>query len=396
MLRWGQTLETDDRNLRKTTYENHNLRLVVHREIPEDDRLACQWNELVWQMECPEVFYTYEWALAVSRAYRESVTPLLILAYEQDSLAGVVALATNHDRRETFFLASATGDYCDFLSSPASRLEFLDLVLVELRRLKMPALVAASLPANSATACALRAATQRYGYKMFSRPASMCAQIGLGSSASRRKLKDSVINRKALRYSLKGLGKHGPVSVDHLKSRDSLNTALPEFMRAHITRFSVAGRRSNLADPQRQAFLAELAGLLSPEGWIVLTLLRVGDHPVAWNYGFIFSGSWFYYQPTFDTDWRQFSPGFCLLSKIVQAACDDPEIERVDLGLGEEGYKERFSTGTRQTLDVTVTASTARYLKETARYRVVAAIKSSPRFENGVRRILGRAPVGSG
>ena len=76
------------------------MRLVLHREIPEDNNLARQWNELVWQMECPEVFYTYEWALAVSRAYRDSITPLLMLAYEQDSLVGVVSLATNRSRRE--------------------------------------------------------------------------------------------------------------------------------------------------------------------------------------------------------------------------------------------------------------------------------------------------------
>jgi CelD/BcsL family acetyltransferase involved in cellulose biosynthesis len=370
------------------------LRLVLHREIPDDDLLARQWNELVQQMECPEVFYTYEWALAVSRAYRASITPLLMLAYEQDLLVGVVALATDNARRETFFLANSTADYCDFVSSPARRAEFADLVFGELRRLKIPAFVAANLLADSATSRALTVATQGHGYIAFSRPAFLCAQIAMGSSAERRNLRDLVVNRKALRYSLKGLRKHGPVSIDHLRSRDSLQAVLPEFMQAHIARFSAAGRNSNLAHPQRQSFLTELTGLLSTAGWIVVTRLRVGNHPVAWNYGFQFSGSWFYYQPTFDSDWRQFSPGFCLLSKIVEAACDDPEVERVDLGLGAEGYKERFATGTRQTLDLTVTASTSRYLKEAARYHVAAVIKSSPRLEHGVRRMLGRISVG--
>ncbi len=372
------------------------MRLVLHREIPDDDTLARQWNELVWQMERPEVFYTYEWALAVSRAYRASITPLLMLAYEQDSLVGVAALATDNARRETLFLANATADYCDFVSSPARRLEFVDLVFGELRRLNIPALVAANLPADSATSGALTSATAAHGYKTFSRPAYLCAQITMGTSMARQSLREVVANRKALRYSLKSLGKHGPVSIEHLKSRDSLLAALPEFMQAHIARFSAAGRHSNLAHPQRQAFLIELAGLLSAAGWIALTRLRVGDHSVAWNYGFQFSGSWFYYQPTFDSAWRQFSPGFCLLSKIVEAGCDDPQIERIDLGLGAEGYKERFATGSRQTLYLTATASTARYLKEAARYHVAAAIKSSPRLEYGVRRMLGQVPVGGG
>jgi CelD/BcsL family acetyltransferase involved in cellulose biosynthesis len=372
------------------------LRLVLHREIPEDDQLACQWNALVLQMRRPEVFYTYEWALAVSRAYSSSVAPLLILAYDKDSLVGVVALATDSMRRGTFFLTSTTADYCDFISSPANREDFVSLVFGELRRSRIPALVAANLPADSATSSALPEATAHLGYRALFHPAHLCSQITMGSSVERRKLRDVVANRKALRYSLKCLERLGPLSIDHLKSRETLQAGLPEFIRAHIARFSATGRRSNLAHPERQAFLIELAGLLSTAGWIVLSCLRVGDNSVAWNYGFKFSGSWFYYQPTFDTDWRKFSPGFCLLSKIVESACDDPAIERVDLGLGAEGYKERFATGTRQTLDVTVTASTTHYLREAARYHVATAIKSSPGLEHGVRRILGRVPVGGG
>jgi CelD/BcsL family acetyltransferase involved in cellulose biosynthesis len=384
------------RNCKISSDEKNALRLVLHPEIPEDDRLACQWNGLVLQMECPEVFYTYEWALAVSRAYRSSVAPLLILAYDQDSLVGVVALATDSMRRGTFFLTSTTADYCDFISSPANRADFVSLVFGELRRLRIPALVAANLPADSVTSSTFPTTSEPQGYRAFSHPAHLCSQITMGSSVERRKLRDVVANRKALRYSLKCLARLGPLSIGHLTSREDLQTALPEFIRAHIARFSATGRRSNLADPMRQAFLIELAGLLSTSGWMVLSCLRVGDNSVAWNYGFKFSGSWFYYQPTFETDWRKFSPGFCLLSKIVESACDDTAIERVDLGLGAEGYKERFATGTRQTLDVTVTASTTHYLREAARYHVATAIKSSPRLEHGVRRILGRVPVGGG
>jgi CelD/BcsL family acetyltransferase involved in cellulose biosynthesis len=384
------------RNCKISSDEKNALRLVLHREIPEDDRLACQWNGLVLQMERPEVFYTYEWALAVSRAYSSSVAPLLILAYDQDSLVGVVALSTDSMRRGTFFLTSTTADYCDFISSPANRADFVTLVFGELRRLKIPALVAANLPADSVTSSAFPTTSEPQGYRAFSHPAHLCSQITMGSSVERRKLRDVVASRKGLRYSLKGLERHGPLSIDHLKSAENLQRALPEFIRAHIARFSATGRRSNLSHPERQVFLIELAGLLSTAGWIVLSCLRVGDNSVAWNYGFRFSGSWFYYQPTFNSDWCKFSPGFCLLSKIVEAACDDPAIERIDLGLGAEGYKERFATGTRQTLDVTLTASTTHYLREAARYHVATAIKSSPRLEHGVRRILGRVPVGGG
>jgi len=367
------------------------LHLVLHRRIPEDETLRRHWNDLVRRMERPEVFYTYEWALAMDRAYRSSLTPLLLLGYEGDSLVGLVALATDGAQQKASFLAGSTADYCDLVCPPQRRAELVDAVLAELRRLNLSMLLLANLPADSATSHALRTAACNHGYSLFSRPAYLCARIVLGSSEQRQTLKQSVVKRKALRYSLQGLGKHGPVTIDHLKRWDDIQPVLPRFMKAHVARFIATGRISNLAHPERQTFLTELAELLSNAGWVVLTRMLVGDRPVAWNYGFQFEGSWFYYQPTFDIDLQQFSPGFCLLSKILEDACDQPEIQLVDLGLGAEGYKERFATGVRQTVHVTVTSSTARRLQETVRYHAASAIKCAPRLEYWVRRLMGRA-----
>ncbi len=208
-------------------------------------------------------------------------------------------------------------------------------------------------------------------------------------------MKQSVVRRKALRSYLKGLEKTGPVTVDHLTQWNSIQAALPRFVEAHVARFRADGRASNLASAERQKFLYGLAELLSAAGWLVLTRLLAGEEPVAWNYGFQFAGSWFYYQPTFDARWRQFSPGFCLLSQMVEQACDDPEIHLLDLGLGEEGYKERFASAYRQTLHATVTDSRAVRLRETVRYHAAAAVKSSPRLEHWVRRLVGRASAES-
>jgi CelD/BcsL family acetyltransferase involved in cellulose biosynthesis len=70
-----------------------------------------------------------------------------------------------------------------------------------------------------------------------------------------------------------------------------------------------------------------------------------------------------------------------LLSKTVEAACDTSDIELIDLGLGAEGYKERFATGVRQTLLLTATTSAAVFGREALRYHAATAIKSVPRLE---------------
>ena len=186
-----------------------------------------------------------------------------------------------------------------------------------------------------------------------------------------------------------------PVVMDHLRSWNEIAPALPSFTRAHVARFAAIGRISNLDSPQRVRFLSELAKLLSPHGWITLSQLRAGEHPMAWQYAFRFARHYSFYQTTFDSSFREYSPGFSLSLRLIEEACDSAETDFVDLGLGGEHHKKRWATGARETLHVTLARSTVTYLRVAARYHAAAAIKTSPRLEHYVRRVLGRPSTGS-
>jgi CelD/BcsL family acetyltransferase involved in cellulose biosynthesis len=114
------------------------------------------------------------------------------------------------------------------------------------------------------------------------------------------------------------------------------------------------------------------------------------DKVVAWNYGFDFHGTWFWYQPTFDTEFERYSPGFCLLSMLIEEAAENAALSVVDLGLGAEEYKERFANQSRTTLYVTLRSSKAKHLREILRYRTAELIKTSPRLEASARGFISR------
>lgn len=363
------------------------MRLVLHNEIPDDPRLGEQWNALVGQMESPEVFYTFEWASALHRACRESLKPLLFLGFEGEKLTGVVALATNLNEAETFFLASATADYCDFISSPEYRFEFVNAVLTALRQEKRARLVLANLPAESSTHEAIAASKPNRTYRFFSRPAYDCAQVSWRTPEERQVVRQSVRRKRGWIRQVAAMEEMAPVKLEHLESASEILCALPDFERTHTARCLSTKRINNLISPERRVFLRELAEALAPKGWITLTRLSLGDTAIAWNYGFRFAGKWFWYMPTFDSSLQKYSPGFCLLNKIVEEACsnDRCEIETVDLGLGAEAYKARLATGSRQTLHVTATSSLGQWTREVIRYRTVSAIQTFPRVENWLR-----------
>ena len=367
------------------------LRLEILREIPEQAELRERWNALVFRLDRPQVFYTYEWALAVQRAYSQTLPPLLILAYDRSNcLCGVAALATDTTGRRASFLCATTGDYCDFLCEPKHSDAFVGAVFGELRRQGIETIVFTNLPADSATVSAVEKNSRRHSFRRFTRTAYLCAQVSLAQLDRRSESNPALPRKKMLRRFLNAMGREHPVRLDHSHSWDAVETILPDFMRSHVARFLIQGRISNVVSGERRIFLVELSRLLSESGWLALTRMISGDRVVAWNYGFQFHNTWFWYQPTFDMTLEKYSPGFCLLAKIIEEAAADPAFGSIDLGLGAEDYKSRFANQVRPTLWIQLTSSVCQHAWAVARYRIGEALKKQPQIETTIRSVRER------
>jgi CelD/BcsL family acetyltransferase involved in cellulose biosynthesis len=368
-----------------------NLRLACLSQIPEDENLRRQWNALLDRIGDPQVFYTYEWALAVQRAYAHRLNPMIYLAYDDhDALCGVAALARNISTDQVSFLCSTTGDYCDFLSAPQDRSTFLAAVFSELKKEKIRNLQFTNLPEDSATFPAIQEQARSCGYYYDQGVAYVCSQYSLKSLDRTNHETPRVANSKTVRRSLKAMGSEGAIRLDHAHSWSEAEVLLPQFMRSHVARFLATGRISNLARAERRVFLVELARLLSASDWLCLTRMMTGEKTVAWNYGFQFCGSWFWYQPTFEREVEKYSPGYCLLAKIIEEAAQNPELTIVDLGLGAEEYKDRVANQSRKTFSITMKTSVAEQAYEIGRDYVAKIAKASPRTERGLRLVLAR------
>jgi len=369
----------------------------VLKEIPEDPNLRQQWDALVSLVDRPQVFYTYEWSLAVQRTYHVSFHPLLVLAYdESESLVGVVALAVGQDGKRVTFLCATTGDYCDFVSEREHKPAFVSAVLGELRKQGLDDVTLTNLPADSDTLSAVRKASRQNGYRVYARTAYVCAQVAFSQLEKSKDGKPFAPGLKRLKRFTKAMGSAAPVRSNHIRSWQAMEPILPEFMQAHVARFLEIGRISNIANPIRRRFMAELAKLLGEKDWVVLSRMFAGERAVAWHYGFTYQGSWFWYQPTFDSSVEKHWPGFCLLSQVIQDGIDQG-MTMLDLGLGSEAYKAKFANETRETLYVTLYHSMLKHWATAFRDRMAQAVRVRPavekiaeRLRQGMRAVLAR------
>jgi len=373
------------------------VKVTVLETVPEDPEIILAWNNLVFRMERPEVFYTHQWALAASRAFSQSLCPLTFLFHQSGDessgesgdasirLAGVAALAVTRDAPDqAFFLAASTADYCDILSEPDLRADILAALLQELSQRNMRNLVLANVPAESRTLHAMKTVARSQHFHVHERPGYDCGVIALGDDEQRQTVLRSVVRKEKEKRGLKKLSQVGPIQVNHL-SAENLDAGLEPIFAAQISRFLSTGRLSPLIQPQRRDFLTELAKLLSPAGWLKISQLEVGGQPVAWNYGFRFLDSWFWYLPTYQLQYEGLSPGSCLLRLLTEEACADSSVKRLDLGLGEEPYKQRFCNAVSPTRYLQLSRNTTQHLVNVGRYQLASAAGKSIAVEKKLR-----------
>jgi CelD/BcsL family acetyltransferase involved in cellulose biosynthesis len=364
------------------------LRITGLRGVPDDSALREQWNALVFETHSPQVFYTYEWARAVQLAYGESLCPLLLLGWDENQRPVGVAALSAPSGGPVSFLCATTGDYCDFVVRERDAALFTALVLETLHRQGYRDIVLTNFPEDSPCYSTLQGAT--HGFHVYTRTAywsSRCRLSRIAENGGKLALR----RRKMVRRSLRAMGgSAAPVTVGET-DWEKVGPRLPDFFRAHVARFLRTERISNLVRPERREFLCDLARLLSPTGWLCLTRMSVGTRTVAWNYGFRFYGTSFWYSPTFVNDLEKYSPGFVLLSKLIEEAAQDPSVETVDLGLGGEAYKEVLANAFRRTMYATLHRSLGKHWKEMARYRAATAISSWPWAERKVRSLRSKS-----
>ncbi len=362
------------------------VRVSVLKEIPEDPDLSAAWNTLVLAMENPEVFFTYQWALAASRGFQGHLSTLLFLMYDGDQLVGVAALAIDPKApRAAFFLTSSTADYCDIISTPANRRAVILALLEEIQKLGLHDLVLANVPANSATLQELPSVASSRRFYVTSRAAYNCGVVQLGGEGQRETLVRSLAGKSREKRALKRLTSLGSVKVIHLTEPEQIGTSLESIVSAQISRFLASDRVSPLVGPERRAFLQQLSDLLSQSGWLKISQLEIDGRPVAWNYGFRFGGSWFWYLPTFEMEYAHVSPGSCLLRLLVEEGAKDTSLRWLDLGLGEESYKERYANEMRQTRYDQVSRGLPRHVARVGRQMLSTTAARFPQFGDKLR-----------
>ncbi len=149
--------------------------------------------------------------------------------------------------------------------------------------------------------------------------------------------------QKTLARKRRKLGEFGPVETRFARDLPEALAWLNALIAGKAAQMQGAEVENGLAGSATEAFYETLTRASGTEGPVRLYALTVGGTPIALQWG-VAAGDRFTNLLTsyLEGDWTRFSPGLLLFRYLLED-CRAAGIRTFDFGIGDEGYKARFS-----------------------------------------------------
>ncbi len=322
------------------------------------------WNQLVEESISRVPFLAFEYLQAWWETRGGGEWPMesglvLITATENDQLVGVAPLffTKNLDERPALMFVGAieVSDFLDFLVRKSDLSEFLsgllDFLVNSTHLPPWEVLDLHNILEDSPTLPALTAEAQRRGWSheqtrlqpspFIPLPGDFDAYLAQIDKKQRHEI------RRKLRNVEQSLAEPGYTTVADAETLTAETQAFIDMM---------------AQDPSKKAFLTVLMGnhlhktaqVMLEKGWLHLSFFTLDGNKVAGNFSFIYNNRLWLYNSAWEWDYREFSPGWVLLTHLLQWA-NENGIEEFDFMRGDEDYKYKFGGQDRFIFRVLVT-----------------------------------------
>lgn len=157
---------------------------------------------------------------------------------------------------------------------------------------------------------------------------------------------DLVRRKKSLRRHHNYFRKQEGFTVRHLRRAEDIQPHLSAFFEQHQARWRLSNQASLFDAATNRRFYEALVQEFDATGWLVFTMLSVGERAIAYHLGFEFGKRFIWYKPSFDPKLAKKSPGEALLAELFQLVAES-DVREFDFTVGDEAFKKRFANEVR-------------------------------------------------
>ena len=326
------------------------MRLHVHRDLQELNRMAEAWNALVAECASHVPFLRYEylstwWKFKGGGEWETGELYVVTALTDAGKLQGIAPLffTQNLDGKNALmFLGSfEISDYLDVIVRPEDLDSFIEALLKHLVSPEAPpweVLDFYNLLNGSPTLAALEKTAKNLGLPTTQETLQPSPLLRLPDDwesylAGIKKKQRHEIRRKIRRAEAAEEGLRWYIVEDEASLDDEIDAFLQLMSHDHHKEaFLTDVMRSQMRAAVHTAFQA---------GWLQLAFLEIGGHKAAAYLNFDFDNRVWLYNSGINFDFNYYSPGWVLLAYIIQW-CIENGREALDFMRGDEDYKYRF------------------------------------------------------
>ena len=344
--------------------------IAVHRKQTIRDINVDAWNALVRSNATNEPFQTYEWMRCWWEALQSDRELLLLVAQDGTRLVGIAPLMLRTEGRGLLrrsiieFIGSGESDYCDFIISPEYKEAVLTAFIEHLDKehVDWDALSLQNIPDRSDTLPMIEGILSAYPYKIRKRRSFLCPTILIKEDPD---FADQCTRKKSLRRHYNYFNRVGQLTFQKVETIAEIEECLDDFFMQHVERRAIAGGRSKFDDQRMRDFYRCLVSRALPAGWLRFAKVTLDDVPIAYHFGFEYSGKFTWYKPTFNVDYIHRSPGEVLIKFLLEDAIQSG-LDEFDFTIGDEGFKRRFANKIRENFQLDIVRSRKLWLISSA------------------------------
>lgn len=323
-----------------------------------------EWNALTADAASDNPFLTFDyqstwWQTRGGGEWPQSSQLVLVAGFEDDKLVGIAPLfhANNRLGKPALMFVGAieVSDFLDFIVRPADLPEFIHGLLDYLKSdpaiPKWEYLDFHNILGDSPTLDFLEEEAHQRGWGHQQTLLQPAPYIPLPADYDNYLASLDKKQRHEIRRKLRNLAQSP--RVDELTIVDDPQT-LPAETQAFIDLMAQDPNKRDFLTDSMQQHLQNTAQMAFNAGWLQLTFLTLDGQKAAANMAFNYKNRLWLYNSGWEWEFRDFSPGWILLARLIQWAIEN-NLSEFDFMRGDEAYKYKFGAIDRHVFQVTLT-----------------------------------------
>ena len=322
------------------------MKLEIIDNSLDFEKLIPAWDKIYNALSLQPPFSVSDWNLTWWKHYGKDNQLFILTIYQDNELCGIAPLYIQKKNgiKTIKFLSSGESDYLDFLFLPEREKECLAFIFDYLFKQKnWDILDLTDIPEQSVLAqnyTELLSPLSTAGMTLL--PDIICPYLQWEQSYDEFLKSKSSNFRYDLKRKLKRAKQLGEVSFRVIENMDDC-ISFAKIAEIYQKRWEKKATDSIIRSDIGQQFLEEMCKIWETKKYLKIPVMTINDKPVAFCLGFIEHNKFYYYIPSFDTEFVNISPGNLLIEFIVENF-QNLGITELDFMKGEESYKLKWSS----------------------------------------------------